>query len=105
MTHIEKIDYLRTVITHVLIASEDGGDMDDIDWNLLRESLERTGPPELCPLNTHHNRRDLAKAVWQSLTLDDIYTDFMLQKSRQYQHDPDSFTEEAEWMAFPYTEE
>ncbi len=44
MTHTEKIDYLRSVIEHVLIASEDGGDMNDIDWNLLRESLERTRP-------------------------------------------------------------
>lgn len=30
---------LRTAVEHVLIASEDGGDMDDIDWNLLREAL------------------------------------------------------------------
>ena len=27
---------LLAAVEHVLIASEDGGDMEDIDWNLLR---------------------------------------------------------------------
>ena len=38
----ETISYLRSVIEHVLIASEDGGTMNDIDWNFLREALLKT---------------------------------------------------------------
>ena len=32
-------EVLVDAVTQVLDASEDGGDMDDIDWNLLREAL------------------------------------------------------------------
>ncbi len=42
MTPQQTISYLRSVIEHVLIASEDGGTMNDIDWNLLREAFQRT---------------------------------------------------------------
>tara|TARA_A100001515_G_scaffold32487_1_gene25381 strand:+ start:345 stop:512 length:168 start_codon:yes stop_codon:yes gene_type:complete len=31
---------LREAIEHVLIASEDGGDMNDIDWDFLRKVIE-----------------------------------------------------------------
>ena len=43
MTQTQTIAYLRSVIEHLLIASEDGGTMNDIDWNLLREAWQRTG--------------------------------------------------------------
>jgi len=42
MTPPQTILYLRSVIEHVLIASEDGGTMNDIDWNLLRAALLKT---------------------------------------------------------------
>tara|TARA_R100000664_G_scaffold1793_1_gene4676 strand:- start:17384 stop:17710 length:327 start_codon:yes stop_codon:yes gene_type:complete len=42
MTPQETISYLRSVIEHVLIASEDGGTMNDIDWDLLRTALLQT---------------------------------------------------------------
>ena len=32
---------LFDAVEHVLIASEDGGDMDDIDFNMLRKALAR----------------------------------------------------------------
>ncbi len=42
MTQAQTIAYLRSVIEHVLIASEDGGTMNDIDWDLLREAWQAT---------------------------------------------------------------
>lgn len=33
-------------IEHVLIASEDGGDMNDIDWNMLRSALGKANEVE-----------------------------------------------------------
>lgn len=42
MTREELIKLQRDVIEHVLIASEDGGDMNDIDWNLLRNTVAHT---------------------------------------------------------------
>lgn len=38
----EQVKLLRKKIEGVLIASEDGGDMDDIDWSELRAALEAT---------------------------------------------------------------
>ena len=32
---------LLAAVEHVLIASEDGGDMDDIDWPMLRSALAK----------------------------------------------------------------
>jgi hypothetical protein len=32
---------LFDAVEHVLIASEDGGDMNDIDWNMLRSAVSR----------------------------------------------------------------
>ena len=32
---------LLDALEHVLIASEDGGDMNDIDWNILREAIAK----------------------------------------------------------------
>lgn len=43
----DTIQKLKDVIEHVLIASEDGGDMNDIDWNLLREAMELTVEKEM----------------------------------------------------------
>ena len=40
MTKDQIIEILADAVEHVLIASEDCGDMDDIDWNLLREALK-----------------------------------------------------------------
>ena len=31
---------LLDAVEHVLIASEDGGDMNDIDWDLLRRAVK-----------------------------------------------------------------
>lgn len=35
---------LRDAIEHVLSASEDGGDMSDIDWQMLRAALQEAQP-------------------------------------------------------------
>jgi len=34
---------LFDAVEHVLIASEDGGDMDDIDFNMLRKAFAKAG--------------------------------------------------------------
>jgi hypothetical protein len=33
------LGFVLSVLEHVLVASEDGGDMDDIDWDLLRSTV------------------------------------------------------------------
>ena len=49
-------------------------------------------------LNTEENRRKLADAVWETLTLNDIYEQFIHDKCEHYKQSPDDFDEDAEWF-------
>lgn len=48
--------------------------------------------------NNETNRLKLAKAVWETLTLDDIHEQFIFQSIGRYKADPDAFEEDAAWM-------
>jgi hypothetical protein len=40
---------LWAAVAHVLIASEDNGDMNDIDWGMLRSALAKAKPSLIVP--------------------------------------------------------
>jgi len=48
--------------------------------------------------NNETNRMKLAKAVWETLTLDDLYQQFINQSIARYETDPDEFEEDCAFM-------
>ena len=48
--------------------------------------------------NNETNRLKLAKAVWETLTLNDIHEQFIFQSIQRYETDPDAFQDDAASM-------
>ena len=48
--------------------------------------------------NTEDNRKRLAVAVWETMSYDDIYRNFIHTTCALYASDPDSFDEDVAWM-------
>ena len=48
--------------------------------------------------NTEDNRLNLAEAIWETLSLDAIHEQFILQNLERYKTDPDAFEEDSAMM-------
>tara|TARA_R110002051_G_scaffold246267_1_gene305843 strand:+ start:554 stop:730 length:177 start_codon:yes stop_codon:yes gene_type:complete len=48
--------------------------------------------------NTDANRLKLADAIWETLSLDDLYQQFIHQSIARYETDPDQFEEDCAVM-------
>ena len=48
--------------------------------------------------NNAANRLKLADAVWETLSLDDLYRQFINQSIARYEADPDAFEEDCAFM-------
>ena len=69
-----------------------------MEGEMLCKSCHHGGEEERPLSNTEENRLRLAKAVWETLTLDDLFEQFIYQQCKRYEEIDGVFEEDAELM-------